>query len=126
LNNEENISTEELMPMDSISVGTHDCSCEEDDADFQPVVELQSENRDNAPLKSLVNGLSYKKLLGKEDNFEAENKIMVSNDSKKVEIVRKSKLNVKDKLKEVRDHIYSSLQVFMSLLKYVKFVAIFV
>ena len=110
LNDEENVNIEELVP----NVGTHDC--EEDDSDFQPIVELHSEIRDNTELKSSDNGPSYKKLLE-----EAENEIIISND---VNIVipnaREFKLSFKDKLKGVRDHVYSSLQVFISILKYEK------
>jgi len=105
--------------MDSINVGTHDCSCQDDDLNFQPVVELQSESRDNIQQKVSVNGISYKKLL---ENEEAESERIVSNE---VDIVmspaRKSKLTFRDKLEEVRVHVYSSLQVFMSLVKYVRF-----
>ena len=105
--------------MDSINVGTRDCSCEDDDLDFQPVVELQSESRDNTQQKVSVKGISYKKLL---ENEEAEKEKIVSNE---VDIVmspvRKSKLTFREKLEEVRDHAYSSLQVFMSLLKYARF-----
>ena len=118
-NIEENVSIEDLVPMDSINVGTRDCSCEDDDLDVQPVVELQSESRDNTQQKVSVNGISYKKLL---ENEEAENEKIASNEVDVVmSPVRKSKLTFREKLEEVRDHAYSSLQVFMSLLKYARF-----
>ena len=118
LSNKENIATEELVPMDSINVEIHDCSFE-NNSDLQQVVELQSETKDNVPLKLSVNGLSYKKLLEKE---EAGNGTVIFNEEDIVmSTARNSKLNFKDKLKRLREHVYASFQVFMSLLKYVKF-----
>ncbi|XP_065902795.1 uncharacterized protein [Dysidea avara] len=114
LSNKENIATEELVPMDSINVETHDCSFE-NNSDLQQVAELQSESKDNVPLKLSVNGLSYKKLLEKE---EAGNGTVIFNEEDIVmSTARNSKLNFKDKLKRLREHVYASFQVFMSLLK---------
>jgi len=109
----DNTTTEELVPMESINVDIHDCLCENDPA----VVELES--KDNISLKLPVNMASYKRSCDKEKAENHEVEMIILNDHSKdvVNIPLKSTASLGQKLTIIKKQVHSSLQVFLSLVK---------
>ena len=123
MDNEKDISTEELVTMDIIVVKADDC-LSEGDSGPQPVGESQPDSSNTVSQKLSVNRLTYKGLLKKE---EAENETVASSEHLEdldTSAISNSKFNITGKLMGAIEHLKSSFQVFISLLKYAMFIIV--